>query len=201
MGVSIEYRTNKMELPLFRQKYQDREKFMAYCRECPYYGALWSCPPLTFDADAFLAPYAWVNLLCAQIHLDDEIIQAADTAEKIKTTGWEIVSRAKNDVEKRMRMLETKAPDSRSLSSGGCNLCETCTRTVGLPCRRLEEMRYSMDAFGLDLTAITKDVFHIDILWCKDRLPKYFTLIHGLLAKEPTTEALWESVGLSAKGL
>lgn len=54
-----------------------------------------------------------------------------------------------------------------------------------------------MDAFGLDLTTITKDVFHIDILWCRDRLPEYFTLIHGLLAKEPVPGTLWESAGLS----
>ncbi len=197
MVVHIEYRTRAMELPLFRKKYQDREKFIACCRECPHYGELWSCPPLPFDADTFLASYAWANLLCAQIRLDEETIRAADTEEKIKATGWEIVSKAKLDIEERMKILETRMPGSRSLSSGGCGLCETCARKENLPCRKPEEMRYSMDAFGLDLTTITKDVFHIDILWCRDRLPEYFTLIHGLLAKEPVPGTLWESAGLS----
>ena len=27
-------------------------------------------------------------------------------------------------------------------------------------------------------------MFDIDILWCKERLPDYFTLIHGILMKD-----------------
>ena len=196
MGVRIEYQASPIEMPLFRQKYQDRENFMNYCRECPHYGRLWSCPPLPFDADAFLAPYPWANLLCVQIHLDEETIRAADTAEKIKETGWEIVSQAKRETEEKMRVLEAMVPGSVSLSSGGCGLCEGCARKEGLPCRKPEEMCYSMDAFGLDLTAVTKDIFHIEILWCRDSLPKYFTLIHALLTKERMPEPLWEQAGI-----
>lgn len=124
MVVHIEYRTRAMELPLFRKKYQDREKFIACCRECPHYGELWSCPPLPFDADTFLASYAWANLLCAQIRLDEETIRAADTEEKIKATGWEIVSKAKLDIEERMKILETRMPGSRSLSSGAAGFAK-----------------------------------------------------------------------------
>ena len=52
-------------------------------------------------------------------------------------------------------------------------------------------MRYSMDAFGFDLSAITKDMLGIEIIWCKDRLPDYFTLIHGILTMEKVPEKLW----------
>ena len=195
MGVHAEYKTSQMKTEQFRQKYQDKDKFMAFCRECPHYNELWSCPPLSFDADEFFAPYAWMDLLCVQIHIDEETIRAADTAEKIKARGWGIVSQAKKETEEKMRALEVKMPGSISLSSGGCGLCEKCIRKEGLPCCRPKEMRYSMDAFGLDLTAITKDLFHIEILWCKDSLPRYFTLIHGLLAKKPVPETVWKSVG------
>lgn len=196
MGYLVEYRTNHIEMTRFRQKYQDREKFMAFCRECPRYEALWSCPPLSFDVDKFLNPYPWINLLCAIINLDNETIQEADTAEKIKKMGWDIVSAVKLETDERLRKLETEIPGSLSLSSGGCNLCENCTRKTGHPCRQPNKMRYSLDAFGFDLTAITNDTFHIEILWCKDKLPKYFTLIHGLLADKPASEELWQSVGL-----
>ena len=47
-----------------------------------------------------------------------------------------------------------------------------------------------------DLTAITKEIFHIEILWCRDSLPKYFTLIHALLTKERMPEPLWEQAGI-----
>ena len=169
---------------------------MAFCRECPRYDALWSCPPLSFDVDEFLKPYAGIHLVCAKINLDDETIRTADTTEKIKTTGWDIVSAVKLDVEERLLKLEARIPGSMALSSGGCNLCKSCTRKSGATCRQPDKMRYSLDAFGFDLSAITKDIFHIEILWCKDSLPKYFTLIHGLLADKPASEELWQSVGL-----
>ena len=196
MGYSVEYRTDHIEMPRFRQKYQDRDKFMAFCRECPRYDSLWSCPPLSFDVDTFLEPYTWINVLCAKIRLDAETIRTADTAEKIKTIGWDIVSVVKLDTDERLRKLEAQVPESLSLSSGGCNLCKSCTRKSGSPCRQPDKMRYSLDAFGFDLTAITKDVFHIDILWCRDSLPEYFTLIHGLLADKSVPEKLWRAVGL-----
>ena len=98
------------------------------------------------------------------ILLDEETIRAADTAEKIKTVGWDIVSAVKLDLEKRMLKLESLVPGSLSLSSGGCNFCEHCTRETGEPCRQPDKMRYSLDAFGFDLSAITKDVFQIEIL-------------------------------------
>ena len=196
MGYSVEYRTDHIEMPHFRQKYQNREKFMAYCRKCPRYDSLWSCPPLSFDVDEFLKPYTWVNILCAKINLDKETIRRASTVEKIKDNGWEIVSAVKLGTDERLRNLETQIPGSLSLSSGGCNLCERCTRKSGTPCRQPDKMRYSLDAFGFDLTAITKDVFHIDILWCKDSLPEYLTLIHGLLADKPVPEETWKTAGL-----
>ena len=196
MGYRVEYRTSHIEAPIFRQKYQDQEKFMAYCRECPRYNTRWSCPPLSFGVPKFLEPYTSVNLLCAKISLDDETIRAADTDEKIKTVGWEIVSAVKRDADERLRKLEARIPESLSLSSGGCILCENCTRKEGKPCRQPDKMRYSLDAFGFDLSAITKDIFHIEILWCKGSLPKYFTLIHALLAKQPVSEKLFEAAGL-----
>ena len=156
MGYSVEYRTDHIEMPHFRQKYQNREKFMAYCRECPRYDSLWSCPPLSFDVDEFLKPYTWVNILCAKINLDKETIRRASTVEKIKDNGWEIVSAVKLGTDERLRNLETQIPGSLSLSSGGCNLCERCTRKSDMPCRQPDKMRYSLDAFGFDLTAIIK---------------------------------------------
>ena len=186
-----------MEMDRFRQSYQNREKYMAYCRECPRYETVWSCPPLAFDVDAYLAPYGLIYPVCARIDLDEATIAAADTAEKIKSTGWGILLAVKLDMEEKLRRLEPEAPGSVSLSSGGCNLCAACTRRDGKPCRRPDRMRYSLDAFGFDLTAITKDLFSIDIQWCSDRLPDHFTLVHALLAKEEVPEASWQKVGFS----
>ena len=196
MNYSIEYRKGSMSLPDFRQKYQDREKYMAYCRECPRYDTVWSCPPLAFDVDAYLEHFTWVNVLCAKIILSNSLIAEADTPEKIKTVGWDILLSVKLDMEEKLHRLEKRISESLSLSSGGCNLCKVCSRKDGQPCRQPDKMRHSLDAFGFDLTAITKDMFDIDILWCKERLPDYFTLIHGILTEDEVPGELWETLGV-----
>lgn len=196
MDYSVEYRRNRLPMADFRQKYQNREKYITYCRECPRYNTVWSCPPLDFDVDDYLERFAWVNVLCAKIVLSSHVIAAADTPEKIKNMGWEILLAVKLDMEEKLRQMEKNLPGSISLSSGGCNLCNVCSRKDGIPCRQPEKMRYSLDAFGFDLTAITKDMFDIDILWCKNRLPNYFTLIHGLLTVKELPDYLWGSVDI-----
>ena len=81
MGYSVEYRKGSMPFSTFRQKYQDRKKYMAYCRECPRYNTVWSCPPLAFDVDGYLNRFSCVNVLCAKIILSSNVIAEADTPE------------------------------------------------------------------------------------------------------------------------
>jgi len=194
MNYQVEYHKNAMPLTDFQQRYQHREKFLAFCRECPRYDAAWSCPPLPFDPQEYLQRFAWINVICAKITISPEVIATADTPDKIKAMGWEILLDVKLDLEEKLRRLEKDIPASVSLSSGGCNLCPSCSRKDGDPCRHPDKMRYSLDAFGFDLSAITKDMFAIDILWCKDRLPAYFTLIHGLLTKEQLSPTAGEKL-------
>ena len=92
-----------------------------------------------------------------------------------------------------MRHLEGQVPGSVALSSGGCNMCKECSRKEGKPCRMSEKMRHSLDAFGFDLSAITKEMLGIEILWCRDRLLEYFTLIHGLMTAGDVLEAAWKT--------
>ena len=82
MNYAVQYRKTSMPLSTFRQKYQDRKKYMAYCRECPRYNTLWSCPPLAFDVDGYLNRFTWVNVLCAKIILSSHVIAEADTPKK-----------------------------------------------------------------------------------------------------------------------
>lgn len=196
MDYSVEYHKSCMSMGNFRQNYQEREKFLAYCRECPRYDTVWSCPPFQFEADEYLEKFAYVNVVGAKVILSKKVIEEADTAEKVKNVGWDIVSEVKLSLEEKMRQLEGEVPGSIALSSGGCNLCRECSRREGKPCRQPEKMRYSLDAFGFDLSSITRDMLGIEILWCKDRLPEYFTLIHGLMTRDEVGESAWTSIGV-----
>ena len=199
MDYSVEYRKNKMPMELFQQRYQDKEKYMAYCRECPRYDTVWSCPPLDIDSEVYLSRFEWINVVGAKINLERHVIEDGDTADKIKDQGWRIVSEVKLRMEEKLRKLERELPGSISLSSGGCNLCRECSRKAGQPCRLPDKMRYSLDAFGFDLSAITQDMLGIEIQWCRDRLPDYFTLVHGIMTVNEVPEKIWLSIKADIK--
>lgn len=181
----IMYRTEMYQQEVgmeeFIAKYQDIDKFMAYCRACPNYNARWSCPPLSFDVGEMLAKYSRVHLVGLKMTYDAETIASADTPEKVKQVTWDTLFVEKRALEETLLIVESENAGSMSLSSGGCHYCETCARAEGQPCTYPDKMRYSLDAFGFDLTAITADQLGIDLCWSEGALPPYYTLIHALL--------------------
>ena len=65
--------------------------------------------------------------------------------------------------------LERETPHSLALSAGGRDLCGgDCTRSGGMPCRRPDEMRYSIDALGGDLSKTMERYFGRPILWIQN---------------------------------
>lgn len=58
MDYRLEYRKGSLPMAVFRERYQDRDRFIGYCWECQRYDKVWSCPPLDFDADEYLYRYA-----------------------------------------------------------------------------------------------------------------------------------------------
>ena len=192
MDYSVEYRKSGMRLSVFQQNYQDIATYLTYCKACPNYNSVWSCPPLPFDAAAYWEKFQWMYVVGAKINLSPETIKQANTAEKVKAIGWNIVVEVKLAMEEKLRELEQKLPGSVSLSSGGCNLCVECNRKEGGACCWPKKMRYSLDAFGFNLTAIARDMLGIEIQWCQDRLPDYFTLVHGIATAEEIPASMWE---------
>ena len=181
----------------FIAKYQDIDKFMAYCRECPNYNARWSCPSLSFDVSEMLAKYDRVHLVGLKMTYDEMTIASADTPAKVKSVTWDTLFVEKRALEETLLAVEGEHAGSQALSSGGCHYCDTCARTEGKPCTYPDKMRYSLDAFGFDLTAITADQFGIDLCWSKGALPPYYTLIHALLlpvGSDIDTTALTERI-------
>ena len=139
-------------MELFRQKYHDREKYLAYCRECPKYNTVWSCPPLQIDADVYLSKYAWVNVVGVKIILDQTVIEKADTPDKIKSEGWRIVTKVKHKVEAELLKLELQGPGSIALSSGGYSLCREWSVPVRLENHAGSRIRCGTQWMHSDLT-------------------------------------------------
>lgn len=194
------YRTtttiNFEQLNEFIRKYQHQKKFLAFCKDCKNYNSRWSCPPLQIDVNQFLLEFNYIYVIGVKISYDAKTINWADTTEKIKEITTCSLQEVKNKLSDKMLALESHIPDSISLSSGGCNICQRCKRCDNLPCQYPEKMRYSLDSFGFDLTAITADLLQIELKWSKDSLPEYYTLIHALLTKQPLAADILKRVNL-----
>ena len=179
-----ETKTAVMPFADFLTRYREPERFLPYCKACRNYGALWSCPPLEVDANAVLAGFAKAQIVAVKIVYDAQTIAEADTAEKVNAVTFKSLQAVKSRLFEAMLEAEAQSPGSRSFSSGGCHLCASCTRPEGKPCRQPQRMRYSLDAFGFDLTRIAQDALGIELQWPKQGLPAYYTLVHALLTKE-----------------
>ncbi len=176
-------RFNSVPLSEFINKYQHQYKFMAFCKDCHNYNTLWSCPPLQIDANQFLQDFNYIYIIGVKVIYHPETIKLANTPEKIKEITMLTLQAVKKKLANALLALEAQVPGSVSLASGGCHICQRCNRLDNLPCNHPEKMRYSLDSFGFDLTAITSDLLQIDLKWTKDSLPEYYTLIHALLTK------------------
>ena len=55
----------------YRVRFQDVERFLPECKQCRYYGKLWSCPPFAHDVQAELDRFKSVFLLATRICYDE----------------------------------------------------------------------------------------------------------------------------------
>ncbi len=166
------------------KNYQNQEKFIEYCKQCHKYNSRWSCPPLNFSVNKYLAPYTYIYLIGIQYFYDTDTIAAVNTTEKVNSFSIKTAKSLKKQFSEILLDAEKIFPQTISISAGGCDFCCRCSRTKNEPCRKPEKMRYSLDAFGIDLSKVTQDILNIKLLWNSDKLPAYTTLIHGLLTKQ-----------------
>lgn len=185
-----EAKTAAMPVREFLTRYREPERFLRYCKDCKNYAALWSCPPLALEGTVAFSSFSRVHLVGVKVIYDAGTIAAADTAVKVRAVTFESLQSVKRRLFEAMLTAEQSQPGSRSFSSGGCHLCAVCTRPEGKLCRQPQKMRYSLDAFGFDLTRIAQDALGIELQWPKSGLPAYYTLVHALLTKDEAPDCL-----------
>jgi predicted metal-binding protein len=171
---SVEYFSARLPLGEFLGAFVDVPRFLSFCEGCPDFGGRWSCPPYDFDPLDYWGGFSEIEVFVSQIFPEGDTHEAhmeCFRAEKRRLTELLMAKEAEN-------------PGSRHLSAGNCALCEKCTRPDGLPCRRPDDMRYSIESLGGDVVGVVQKLFGIELKWAKDgKLPEYYTLTTGLLLK------------------
>ncbi len=171
--------------------FHDRERFIGYCRSCENYGTVWVCPPYGFDCMDMLRGLDWVHIVGTRTLLDEKVRHSPQNAAHQKELSYEVMARARRDIDWRLLELEKRYPGSRAFFAGSCFLCrkEDCTRRTGKPCIRPESARSSIEAYGFDVARTASQLLGIEMKWSdKLVLPEYFTLVSALFSTEREIE-------------
>lgn len=161
------------ELAEYRRCCVDVGKFLGYCKECPSYGRVWSCPPYDFDPMEIWDKYRHLTLYARVL-----TPSPGATYEGM----MEGLRREKDRFFDFLMEKEGEVPGSLALSAGRCTLCEECGKLAGKPCVHPEKLRYSIESLGGDVAATVEKYFGFPLLWAdQGALPAYLTLVGGLL--------------------
>lgn len=179
-----------------KNNFWDIEKFEGFCKQCKNYGKLWSCPPYNFSIEEYVDRYKYVYIVGVKIVFDEDTLSSINTKEKISSYTNETLHFMKNKIMNEMLKLEKLYPNSTSLSAGGCNLCENCSKLKNVQCVHPDLMRYSLESLGFDVGGVSSKLLNFELKWATEtRLPDYFSLIAGIMTNEEISD-LKENISL-----
>ena len=148
--------------------------FLECCKVCPNYNNVWSCPPYDFDPMDYWNSFKRILVAGYQI-----TFQGEHTQETMTETLWDVKQKLAEE------LYELKEfPGSQSLSAGTCQICKSCSKQEGAPCRFPDKMRYSIESIGGNVGKTISSLCGIEIEWIEDgKLPEHFVLVGGLLKR------------------
>ena len=164
--------------------FQEKEYFDGLCKKvCPNYNYKWSCPPCSPSYSDYKNGFPKALLVLFYCNLD-QFHYIKTEYMKVKASNSILRSR----LDRLMRELEIKYT-GKMLTNGSCRLCKTCNKKNSLPCKKPFEMRYSMEALGLNVDKITQHFFGHRLMWYKDKkAPSYSSAVSCLLTNELPAE-------------
>lgn len=163
----------------FVRRYVDLKDPAAGCHPCPDYGRYWTCPPYDVPAAEYWGRYETVLLEGMQFHFTPAMLERRFDPEELAEYTRELTAAHARRMDEHLRALY---PGAAVLTTGGCTLCEECTRPMGRPCRHPQAVGYSLESLGCDVGAAARGELGWELLWPRrDRLPRYLTLLCAVL--------------------
>lgn len=137
-------------------KYYEPKRVEGYCKSCPNYNKLWSCPPHDFNAVSYLDSFDHVLLTGEKIVRNENFLSKGSM-----NLYFQEVRRQMGD-----RLIElSKQYDTEVLIAGNCYLCDDCPRTIGKSCRYENKMKYSLESIGFLVGDIASELLGIELEW------------------------------------
>lgn len=150
----------------------DFKKIVGYCKTCPNYDRIWSCPPYNFSAYNYLNEFSSAIIYSGKILFE---LSSLKHEEKInqRTLIYEQGRKVFRDF---LMTIEKKRFKSEILIAGYCFLCEKCTRSQGKKCIDPKQIRYSLEGLGIEVGTLLKVVLNQTLQWQDEKTDGLITV-------------------------
>ncbi|WP_250675090.1 DUF2284 domain-containing protein [Paraclostridium ghonii] len=149
-------------------KYMDFDYFTGLCKDgCPHYDLSYTCPPNSPKFTEYTKNYEYSLVIVMYMNIDSH-----NSIETVHPYLRRVLSDLLIPLEKKFNGL---------LSDGGrCRYCNKCAYVENLPCRYPDKIRFSMEAMGIDLDKVCKDILNHSILWNENNENSYCTVLGSI---------------------
>lgn len=158
-------------------KHLKRKEVYGYCKSCPNYNKIWTCPPYLNKEDEFISAYNYAYIIESKVIFEENEIK---TEEEVLSKFQEHRRKLGN----RLLEIEKTISDSVSLYAGNCYHCDNCLRENSIECKYPEKKRYSLESVGYDVSLITKNILDSEILWMQGQIPEYLLAVAAIFTKK-----------------
>lgn len=137
------------ELAVTEVPFERSFRTLCQSNSCGRYGKTYMCPPDVGDIDDLIAHAKTFQ----RVVLYQTVGLLADSYD---IEGMLAAGQAHNALALEISAALGPAPFSARLhlGTGGCRVCPTCTKEIGAPCRFPEKAMSSLEAYGINVSAL-----------------------------------------------
>ncbi|HKK96243.1 MAG TPA: DUF2284 domain-containing protein [Anaerovoracaceae bacterium] len=167
--------TKTISLDRLIKNHFDFNRINGYCKECPNYGNLWSCPPFDFDVNVVFNGRSHIKINAWVFNTEE--LKDSEIEHLNSNTVYEMNYLVLEE--------EKKTPGSFAFYADSCDICGDgyCSRLSNMPCLHLNKMRYTLEAFGVDVLTLLEDLFDLKLVWADEgkKYPNQIVRVTGLI--------------------
>lgn len=139
------------------KNYMDFDYFTGLCKDgCPHYNLSYTCPPNSPQFTEYTKDFKHSLVIAMYMEIAEN-----QTINDVHPYLRKVLSDFLIPLEKEIDGLLT--------DGGRCRYCNKCTYIDNIPCRFPDKMRFSMEAMGIDLDKVCKDILNHSIVWSNSK--------------------------------
>lgn len=175
------------EIPINKlKKYYKPKVFIEFCKDCKYYNKIWACPPYKFDTVDLIDPYKYAYIVGSKLYLNkiNGKLKELLNHDNVEFAVNEIYKSARAVLDQKLMNIEKKESGSKVLFAGRCMICDICSKEYNKPCMYPDQLRYSLESIGFDVSLISEEILEYKMLWSKGKFPEYMILVSAIFSNK-----------------